>query len=582
VIDKQTVSFVQSLCMGRIEEEVILPFPAMAAAERETLDQVLSSVDQLLAGRQKDFREWDVKGDLPAAFLDELRGFGLFGLVIPEAHGGMGFGSAAYSRVLQQVASHDGSVALTIGAHSSIGMRGLLLFGTDAQKAAWLPRLASGELVAAFCLTEPGAGSDAAAVRTTARPDGDGWILDGEKIWITNGGIAGFYTVFAKTPEGAGEGQARMTAFIVPRDLPGVSAGPHEDKMGIRASNTTSVHFEGVRLGREHVLGEVGQGFKTAMRILNAGRTGLGGGCVGGMKRLIALATLQAKERRQFGRAIAEFGMVKQKLAAMVVDAYAAEAVVGLVAGLSDQGYQDYAVEAAISKIFATEALWRTADEALQVAGGNGFMREFPYERVVRDSRINRIFEGTNEILRLFIALTALNRVGLQLRELAQGVKGLLAEPVKGFGLLSDYALKQATIHTGLVGEKRGFTRLHPALAELGEGVASQAREVAWAADRELRRHGKGIIEQQPTLRRIADALTDLFVTSAVLARVSRSLEQAGEAAAARELEIARVFARAARSRIRGNLHRIESNDDALVAAIADDALARERFGWDL
>ena len=172
------------------------------------------------------------------------------------------------------------------------------------------------------------------------------------------------------------------------------------------------------------MLGEVGQGFKTAMRILNAGRTGLGGGCVGGMKRLIALATLQAKERRQFGRAIAEFGLVKQKLAGMVVDAYAAEAVVGLVAGLSDQGYQDYAVEAAISKVFATEALWRTADEALQVAGGNGFMREFPYERVVRDSRINRIFEGTNEILRLFIALTALNRVGLAAPRAGPGGEG--------------------------------------------------------------------------------------------------------------------------------------------------------------
>ena len=579
--DKSSDSFVQSLCMGRIEEDILFPFPAMKEAEREVLHQVLQSVNQLLGPKAKAFREWDVKGELPADFLEELKAFGLFGLVIPEAHGGLGFGATAYSRVLQQIATHDGSVALTVGAHSSIGMRGLLLFGTEAQRAKWLPRLASGELIAAFCLTEPGAGSDAAAIRTTARPDGDGWILDGEKIWITNGGIAGFYTVFAKTPA-AGDGKAQMTAFIVPRDLPGVSTGPHEDKMGIRASNTCTVHFEEVRLGDEHVLGEVGKGFKAAMRILNAGRSGLGGGCVGGMKRLLALSTVQARERRQFGRPIAEFGLVKQKLGDMVVDAYAAEAVVGLVAGLSDQGYQDYAVEAAISKVFATEALWRSADEALQIAGGNGFMREFPYERVVRDSRINRIFEGTNEILRLFIALTALNRVGLQLRELAQGVKGLLAEPVKGFGVLSDYALKQATLRTGLVGEKRSFTRLHPAVAELGEDVAAQAREVAWAADRELRRHGKGIVEQQPTLRRLADALVDLFVTSAVLSRVTRALEQGGEAAAAREVEIAKVFARAARSRIRCNLHRLEANDDALVASIADDALARERFGWDL
>jgi alkylation response protein AidB-like acyl-CoA dehydrogenase len=582
VIDKKSASFVQSLCMGRIEEEIIFPFPAIRPAEREVLEQVLSSVDQLLGKRARDFREWDARGEMPAAFLDELKSFGLFGVVIPEAHGGLGFGSTAYSRVLQQIATHDGSVALTVGAHSSIGMRGLLLFGTEAQKARWLPRLASGELIAAFCLTEPGAGSDAASIKTTARPDGDAWILNGEKIWITNGGIAGFYTVFAKTPAGGGEGQAQMTAFIVPRDLPGVSTGPHEDKMGIRASNTTSVHFEDVRLGREHVLGEVGKGFKTAMRILNAGRTGLGGGCVGGLKTLIALSTRQAKERRQFGRSISEFGLVKQKLGEMVVNAYAAESVVNLVAGLADQGFEDYAVEAAISKVFATEALWRAADEALQVAGGNGFMREFPYERVVRDSRINRIFEGTNEILRLFIALTAVNRVGLQLRELVQGVKGVLAEPIKGFGVLSDYAMKQATIHTGLVGEKRSFTLLHPALAAVGEQLEGLVREIAWVADRELRRHGKAIVEQQFALKRIADVLCDLFVTSAVLSRVSRSIEDLGEEGAAREIEIARVFARGARSRVRGNLHRVDANDDDLVVSLADDALAREGYGWDL
>ena len=582
MIDRRSASFVQSLCMGRIEEEIVFPFPAMRPAEREVLEQVLASVNQLLAPRAKDFRAWDVAGEMPAAFLEELRSVGLFGLVVPEAHGGLGFGSAAYSRVLQEIARHDGSVALTVGAHSSIGMRGLLLLGTEAQKARWLPRLATGELIAAFCLTEPGAGSDAASVKTTARRDGEGWILNGEKLWITNGGIAGFYTVFAKTPSGESDGKAHMTAFIVPRDLPGISTGPHEDKMGIRASNTTTVLFEDVRLGAEHVLGEVGKGFKAAMRILNAGRSGLGGGCVGGMRRLLAMSTVQAKERRQFGRPIAEFGLVKQKLGEMVVSAYASEAVVGMVAGLSDQGYEDYAVEAAISKVFATEALFRAADEALQIAGGNGYMREFPYERILRDTRINRIFEGTNEILRLFIALTAVNRVGVQLQELVQGIKGALADPIKGFGVLSDYALKQASIRTGLVGEKRHFTRLHPALAGVGEQYEALVREVAWVSDRELRRHGKGIIEQQFALKRIADILTDLFVTAAILSRVTAALEEKGEAGAAREVEIARVFARAARSRIRGNLRRVDSNDDELVVALADDALEREGYGWDL
>jgi alkylation response protein AidB-like acyl-CoA dehydrogenase len=581
VIDKKTASFVQSLCMGVIEEETVVPFPEMRPAEKETLEQVLASVRQLLAPREKDFREWDRRGEMPSEFIEELKSFGLFGLVIPEQYGGLGFGSAAYSRVLQEISRYDGSVAVTVGAHSSIGMRGLLLFGTEAQRQRWLPRLATGELIAAFCLTEPGAGSDAASVKTTAVRQGDHWILNGEKIWITNGGIAGFYTVFAKTQDPRAEGKAALTAFVVTRDLPGVSTGPHEDKVGIRSSSTTSVVLQDVKVPDDHVLGEVGKGFKAAMRILNAGRTGLGGGCVGGMKRLISLAAKQAKERRQFGRPIAEFGLVKQKVGEMVVDCYAAESVVRMVAGLIDQGYQDYQVEAAISKVFASEALWRVSDEALQIAGGNGYMKEFPYERAMRDARINRIFEGTNEILRLFIALTAMNDVGTQLTELAQSLKGVFNDPIKGFGVMSEYALKRAALITGLVGEKRGFTLLHPAVKAEAEMVEESTRDLGAAADRILRKHGKNIIEKQFATRRLADILVDLYVTACVLSRVNAAVEEKGEAGAARELEILKVFAGRARKRIHFNINRIDDNDDELVKSLADQAFDLEAFAWD-
>jgi alkylation response protein AidB-like acyl-CoA dehydrogenase len=581
VIDKKTASFVQSLCMGVIEEETVVPFPEMRPAEKETLEQVLASVRQLLAPREKDFREWDRRGEMPSEFIEELKSFGLFGLVIPEQYGGLGFGSAAYSRVLQEISRYDGSVAVTVGAHSSIGMRGLLLFGTEAQRQRWLPRLATGELIAAFCLTEPGAGSDAASVKTTAVRQGDHWILNGEKIWITNGGIAGFYTVFAKTQDPRAEGKAALTAFVVTRDLPGVSTGPHEDKVGIRASSTTSVVLQDVKVPDDHVLGEVGKGFKAAMRILNAGRTGLGGGCVGGMKRLISLAAKQAKERRQFGRPIAEFGLVKQKVGEMVVDCYAAESVVRMVAGLIDQGYQDYQVEAAISKVFASEALWRVSDEALQIAGGNGYMKEFPYERAMRDARINRIFEGTNEILRLFIALTAMNDVGTQLKELAQSLKGVFNDPIKGFGVMSEYALKRAALITGLVGEKRGFTLLHPAVKAEAEMVEESTRDLGAAADRILRKHGKNIIEKQFATRRLADILVDLYVTACVLSRVNAAVEEKGEAGAAKELEILKVFAGRARKRIHFNINRIDDNDDELVKSLADQAFDLEAFAWD-
>jgi len=581
VPDKKNASYVQSLCMGEIEEEIIVPFPKMEDGEKETLGQVLASVRQLLSGREKEFREWDVKAEMPAPFIEELRQFGLFGLVIPEAHGGIGFGSTAYSRVLQEIAKFDGSVALTVGAHSSIGMRGLLLFGTDAQKARWLPRLTTGEMIAAFCLTEPGAGSDAAAVRTTARRDGNDWILNGEKIWITNGGMADFFTVFAKTPDAQTGGKASLTAFVVTRDMPGVSTGPHEDKMGIRASSTTTVRMEDVRVPGDHVLGGVGQGFKAAMRILNAGRTGLGGGSVGGMKKLISLSARQAVDRQQFGRPISEFGMIKEKVGLMVVETFAAESVVSLVAGLIDQGYEDYAVEAAISKVFATEALYRVSDEALQIAGGNGFMREYPYEKAVRDCRINRIFEGTNEILRLFIALSAMNDVGQQLKELASVVKSGVADPIKGFGVLSGYAKKRASLATGLVGDKRSFTRLSPSVKHAAVVVEEATRDVAIAADRILRKHGGKVVGKQFATHRLADILIDLFVLSAVLSRVNSIVEEKGAEGAAQELAILEIFSGRARRRMRSNINRIDDNDDELVKVVADHAFEKEGYSWD-
>ena len=577
--DRETTSFMRSLCMGDIEEDVLLPFPEVPAKDAETLRQVITSLEQLLGPRQKEYRAWDVAGELPASFLEELKQFGLFGMVIPEEYGGMGFGSTAYSRALQEISRYDGSVAATVGAHQSIGMRGLLLFGTPEQKRRWFPRLATGEMVAAFCLTEPGAGSDAASVKTTAVRDGDAWVLNGSKLWITNGGLAQLFTVFAKT--GRPEERGKLTAFIVTRDLPGVGVGPHEDKMGLRASSTAAVFLDNVRVPLDHLLGEEGKGFKVAMRILNNGRTGLGGGCVGGMKRMIELSTRQAKGRVQFGRPISDFGLIKQKVGHMVVQTYAAEAVVGMVAGLIDQGYQDYAVEAAISKVFATEALWRTTDEALQIAGGNGFMREFPYERALRDCRIFRIWEGTNEILRLFIALTAMNDVGAQLTDLATSLKGVLADPIKGFGVLSDYARRRAGLVTNVGRNKGAFTRLHPSLRDAAEVFEDATRDLATAADRILRKHGRRIVEMQFATRRLADIMVDLFVLACVLSRVDASVKRLGEEGAAHEREILEVFAGQVARRVKSNFGKIDDNDDELIKGLADHALALERFGWD-
>ena len=578
-IDLKNTSFMGALCSGDIEEDIILPFPKMSDDEKATLKAIFDSLNSLLKDRDADYRKWDREGEMPPEFLQQLRELGLFSLIIPEAEGGMGLSSSAYSRVVQELSKYDGSVALTVGAHNSIGMRGLVLFGNAEQKARFYPKLASGEMIAAFCLTEPGAGSDAASIKTKAVRDGSDWILNGNKMWITNGGIADFMTVFART-EGPG---GQMTAFIVTGDMAGLTRGHHEDKMGLRASSTTTLSFDNMRIPAANVLGEVGKGFKVAMKILNSGRTGLGGGCVGGMKRAIELATKQAKERVQFDKPISEYGLVKQKLGHMMVECYAVESAVGMVAGLVDQGYEDYAVEAAISKVFASECMWRTIDEALQIAGGNGFSCEFPYERMMRDCRVNRIFEGTNEILRLFIALTAMNSVGKQLKELSSSLEGIFKDPIKGFGVLSDYAQRRAAnAGVGFMAKKGAFTKIHPVLRKHAEIFEEGTRDLAGAADRILRKHGRNIIGKQFATKRLADIMIDLFVLSCVISRVNSAITETGVDQCKHELSIINTFAGQVRRRVKGNFGKIDDNDDEAIKSLAEHAYEVEKYKWDL
>jgi hypothetical protein len=321
------------------------------------------------------------------------------------------------------------------------------------------------------------------------------------------------------------------------------------------------------------------------MRILNAGRTGLGGGAVGGMKRLIGLAVEHVRARRQFGRPIAEFGLVREKLARMVVDCYAAESVVNLVAGLVDRGFEDTAVEAAVAKVLATEGLWRTADAALQLAGGAGYLRDRPYEQAVRDARIHRIFEGTNEILRLFIALTTVGDAATQLAHVQESVRDVFAAPVRKLGVLSEYALRRAALHVpnlpGAGPEKGRWRQLHPAVAPQAAQFEEAARALALGVDRALRRHGRRLVDAQPALGRLADALIELFAFAAVLARVSSRIEDLGEGATAAERDVLRAVAGGARRRALAHLAALDENDDEALEAVAGRVLERGGYEWD-
>ncbi|HUK88287.1 MAG TPA: acyl-CoA dehydrogenase family protein [Terriglobales bacterium] len=570
-------SFGKSLFFGEILEDQLFPYPEMPRDQAELVAPICETIDKYMAGI--DSRKLDHEGDLPKELLQSLREMGLFGLLVPEEHGGLGLSNTGYARVMQQLASWDPSIAVTLGAHASIGFKGLLLFGSEAQKRRYLPRLASGELIAAFCLTEPGSGSDAFSIKTSARRDGDFYVLNGQKLWITNGGIADFYTVFAKTSPDSGEQKGKITAFMVTKDLGGITTGPHEDKMGIRASNTTAVFFDNVRVPASNVLGEEGKGFKAAMSILNHGRTGLGAGCVGGQKRLLQMAVAHATERKQFGRPIAGFGKVKEKLGRIATNLYASESLVYLVSSTIDRGGVDYSIEGAATKVFNSEAVGTAADEALQVAGGMGYMKEQPYERAVRDARINRIFEGTNEILRQYIGLTGLQKPGEYLKGLGKDLSNSLRDPIKGFGLLRDYAARRARqavpMQTVPYGRTPQITKAHPALHEQVIYLEDAAQSLGALCESALRKHGRNIVEQQLQVSRIADIAIDLLALSATVARTTGIIEKHGLENAGNEISMTYTFYSDARTRIRSNLRASTGhNNDQAIQDVAGAALS--------
>jgi acyl-CoA dehydrogenase family member 9 len=573
-------SFGKALFFGDILEDQLFPYPQMDRDSRETVREIVEATGKYMSGI--DTARLDRTGEMPADLLQSLRDLGLFGLIVPQEHGGIGLSNTGYARVMQEVASWDGSVAVTLGAHSSIGFKGLLLFGTKAQKRKFLPRLATGELIAAFCLTEPGSGSDAFSIRTRAERSADGshYVLNGEKIWITNGGIADFFTVFAKTTPDTPSQKGKITAFIVTRDLGGVSHGPHEDKMGIRASVTTSVRFDEVKVPAENVIGEEGKGFKVAMAILNHGRTGLGAGCVGGQRRLLQLAAEHAQARKQFGRPIGSFGLIKEKLGRMAVRCYASESLCYLVSSTIDRGGVDYSVEGAATKIFNSEALWIAADQALQIAGGMGYMREAPYERVVRDVRINRIFEGTNEILRLYVGLTGMQKPGEFLQGLGKELANSLNDPIKGFGLLRDYGMRK--VRQTLPYGRTQITKAHESMRKQVANVEDAVQELAALTESVLRRHGRQIVEKQFATGRLADVAIDLMAMVAVIARTSALIQRLGIEKCENELNMALAFCTDAHHRVHQNFHAASHNNDEELKSVADRTLASGRYENDI
>ncbi|XP_029098453.1 acyl-CoA dehydrogenase family member 9, mitochondrial isoform X3 [Monodon monoceros] len=442
-----------------------------------------------------------------------------------DAGGGLGLSNTMYAR-LGEIISLDCSIAVTLAAHQAIGLKGIILAGSEEQKARYLPKLASGEHVAAFCLTEPASGSDAASIRTraTLSEDKKHYVLNGSKVWITNGGLASVFTVFAKTEvvDSNGSVKDKVTAFIVERDFGGITSGKPEDKLGIRGSNTCEVHFENTRVPVENVLGEVGGGFKVAMNILNSGRFSMGSAVAGMLKKLIEMTAEYACTRKQFNRNLSEFGLIQEKFALMAQKAYVMESMAYLTAGMLDQpGFPDCSIEAAMVKVFSSEAAWQCVSEALQVLGGSGYMRDYPYERILRDSRILLIFEGTNEILRMYIALTGLQHAGriltARVKQLKQGNVTTIMETVSQ--RVRDSLGR--TVDLGLTGK---LGAVHPSMEDSAHKLEQNVHDFSRTVETLLLRFGKTIVEEQLVLKRVANILINLYGMTAVLSRASRSI----------------------------------------------------------
>jgi acyl-CoA dehydrogenase family protein 9 len=562
--------FAKGLYFGRHLNRKLLPYPDLTA-DQETNDFV-ERVQQFCQS-EVDPVAIDRDAQIPDHVVTGLGKLGVLGACLPKSCGGLELSQTSYCRILEVLGGHCASTALFVNAHHSIGPRALVLFGTREQQDRWLPRLASGEWISAFALTEPEAGSDAANLQTAATPtpDGKGYLINGQKRWITNGSLANVLTLMARTPV-AGSSETKITAFIVTPDMPGFEVvEARMPKCGVRGTATSRLAFHHMFVPKENILGQLGKGLRVALTVLDFGRTTFGASCTGAAKFCLARAAGHASTRVQFGEKIGNFEMVKEKLAFMQAGTFAMESATYQTAALIDSGAEEYMLETAMLKVFATEVLWRIINDTFQIFGGKAYFTDEPYERMMRDARINMIGEGANDVLRAFIVgLYGLRDVGLELK----GVLDALMNPFGNLGKLGGFASRRIG---GLFEPHHVEVRsaaLQEEAARLGKLIATFGAN----AERLLRRYQESIFDRQYQLGRIADAAIELYVSSCVLNRLDRLLREdhsgtdghAAEAQRRRDLKVGRYYLLTAARRVHRNLADLWDNDDDETTPIAN------------
>jgi acyl-CoA dehydrogenase family protein 9 len=563
-------SFAKSLFLGEIHEGLVFPYPRPDEVEQRKVRGLIQWLRDY-AAQAIDPRAIEERGWVGDELIRDLGARGFCGLYVPEEYGGQGLSQTGYCRVFETIAQTDASLSVVLGVHQSIGYKGIALFGSDEQKARFLPDLAAGRKLAGFALTEPQAGSDAYNLQTRAvrQPDGS-WRLNGEKRWIGNGSKGSVFVTFARAEVG---GKDRHVALILERGMDGFEVGERYDTMGLRGNDLRRLFFRDVRVPPENVLGEPGEGFSIAMHVLNNGRLSLGTGSVGAAKWLLDAVIDHVKERHQFGRPLADFELVQDKIGWMVSYLFGLESLAYLTTGLVDRGVPDYSLESAICKVAGTEFLWYQSNRALQLKGGAGYMRDEPYEKVLRDTRIFPIFEGANDVLRAFIALTGVKPLGDELSGLGDMS---LADPIGSLGLLADYVAGRV----GRAVRPDRITRAHAELAPLATTVSEQVRRLRSVSESLLREHKRAVVDRQFHQKRLASAVSDIYAQVAVLSRVTDHLREHGVETSGQELYICETFCRRASERVEGVLDQVERNDDQRMVAIAKLAYKRGEYGY--
>ena len=568
---EEASSFAKSLFLGEIHEELVFPYPEPDPSEQDRI----RGLNDALRGLAEDWdvRRWEEQRWIGDDTVRALGDAGLCGLYVPEQYGGQGLSQTGYCRVFETFAQVDGTLSVIMGVHQSIGMKGIVLFGSPEQKERYLPDLAAGRRLAGFALTEPEAGSDAYSLHSRAvrQPDGS-WVLNGEKRYIGNGGTGDVFVTFARAEV---DGKDRHIALIVERGMKGFEVGERYDTMGLRANDLRRIYFHDVRVPAENVLGEPGEGFRIAMHVLNNGRLSLGTGSVGATKRLLDLTIEHVKERRQFDHPLADFELVQDKIAWMVSYLFGLESMAYLTCGLVDREVPDYSLESAICKVAGTEFLWYAANRAMQLRGGEGYMRTEPYEKILRDIRIFPIFEGANDVMRAFIALTGIRSLGDEL----SGLESLgLGDPIGSLGVVIDYV--SGRIQREVRPDR--ITKAAPELSKHAEAISGQVKRLRDMSEKLLREHRKAILERQFQQKRLAAAVSDIYAQVALLSRVTAILADQGAEVSGQELYIADTFCARAARRVAKALDQVEENDDERMTAIAKLALRRGAYGYAL